>query len=223
MDALYSEVLSTCDWGDEDFVHDYHLLMGAIMAAKAPLSSLALKYLYRQHAELDVDGVLRPLSSLLTGLFNQDQPVQILHLSFRDFITCRAQSSLIHQRYYVSEKEHNQRLAILCLHVLNVDLTSQTPGTGYLSESASNTEGIPSIVHSHVSEAVWYACRFWMEHIIEIEGDASDTLLDSLRQFLAERLTLWIELLSTRYPFQSLSGVRAWLQVGIWINGFVTY
>ncbi|KIM86004.1 hypothetical protein PILCRDRAFT_5085, partial [Piloderma croceum F 1598] len=212
MDALYSEVLSTCDWDDEDFVHDYHLLMGAIMAAKTPLSSRALKSLHRTNAELDVDGVLRPLSSLLTGLFDQDQPIHILHLSFRDFITRRAQSALIHQRYYISEKEHSQRLAILCLHVLNEDLTSHTPGTGYLSVSASNTKGIPSFVHSRVSEAVWYACRFWMEHIIEIEGDTSDTLLGSLHKFLAERLTLWIELLSTQYPYQSLSGVRAWLQ-----------
>jgi hypothetical protein len=223
MDALYSEVLSTCKWADEDFVHGYHLLMGAIMAAKAPLSSIALKSLHRQHVELDIDGVLRPLSSLLTGLFDQDQPIHILHLSFRDFITCRAQSSLIHQRYYVSETEHNQRLAILCLHVLNEDLTSHTPGTGYLSASQSDTKGIPSIVPSDISEVVWYACRFLMEHIIEIESDTSDTVLDSLRKFLAEKLTLWIEVLSTQYPFQSLSRVRAWLRVSAWINTFASY
>jgi hypothetical protein len=214
MDALYSEVLNTCDWDDEDFVHDYHLLMGAIMAAKTPLSLPALKSLHRINGELDIDGALWPLSSLLTGLFDQDQPIHILHLSFRDFITYRAQSSLMHQRYYVKEKEHNQRLAILCLHVLNEDLTSHTPGTGYLTESVSDTKGIPYIIPSDVSEVVWYACRFWMEHIIEIEGDASDTVLDCLRKFLAERLTLWIELLSTQYPYQSLSGVQAWLQVG---------
>jgi hypothetical protein len=106
--------------------------------------------------------------------------------------------------------------------VLNEDLTPHTPGTGYLSESSLNTKGIPSIVPSDVSEAAWYGCRFWMEHIIEIEGDVSDTLLNSLRKFLAERLTLWIELLSTRYPFQSLSGVRAWFQVSAWINTFVS-
>jgi hypothetical protein len=222
MDALYSDVLSTCDWADEDFVHGYHLLMGAIMAAKAPLSSIALASLHRQQAELDIDGVLRPLSSLLTGLFDHDQPIHILHLSFRDFITCRAQSSLIHQRYYIKEKENNWRLAILCLHVLNEDLTPHTPGTGYLSESGSDTKGIPSIVELDISEVLWYACHFWTEHIIEIEGDTSDTVLDSLRKFLAEKLTLWIELLSTRYPFQSLSRVRAWIQVSAWINMFVS-
>jgi hypothetical protein len=223
MDALYSEVLSTCDWADKDFVDDYHLIMGAIMAAKAPLSLIALKSLHRQHAELDIDGVLRPLSSLLTGLFKQYQPIHILHLSFRDFITCRAQSSLIRQHFYINEKEHNWRLAILCLHVLNEDLTPHTPGTGYLSESGSDTPGIPSIVESDVSGVLWYACRFWTEHIIEMEGDTSDTILDSLRKFLAERLTLWIEVLNTQYPFQSLSRVRAWLQVSAWMNTFMSY
>jgi hypothetical protein len=223
MDALYSEVLSTCNWADKDFVDDYHLIMGTIMATKAPLSLIALKSLHRQQAELDIDGVLRPLSSLLTGLFDKNQPIHILHLSFRDFITCRAQSSLIHQRFYINEKEHNRRLATVCLQVLNEDLTSHTPGTGYLNESASDIEGIPSIVPSDVSETVWYACRFWMEHIIEIQGDASDNFLDSLRKFLTERLMLWIELLSTQYSFQNLSRVRAWLQVSAWINTFMSY
>jgi hypothetical protein len=223
MDALYSEVLSTCAWGDGDFVHDYHLVMGAIMAAKTPLSLPALKSLHRQHAELDINEVFRPLTSLLTGPFDQDQPIKILHLSFREFITSRAQSSPNHQHFYVSEKEHSQRLASLCLRVLNEDLTSHTPGTGYLSETASDSKGIPSIVHSHVSEVVWYACRFWTEHIVEIEDAASKTFLDSLRKFLAEKLTLWTEVLSTRYTFQSLSRVRAWLQVGAWIDRFVSY
>jgi hypothetical protein len=147
MEALYSKVLGTCDWTDKDFVDDYHLrVMGAIMAAKAPLSLIALNSLHRQQAELDIDGILRPLSSLLTSLFDHDQPIHFLHLSFRGFITTRAQSSLIHQRYYINEKEYNRRLAILCLHVLNEDLTSHTPGTVYLSASVLNTKGIPSIV-----------------------------------------------------------------------------
>jgi len=160
MDKLYSEVLSTCAWSDEDFFNDYHLVMRAIMAAKTPLSLPALKFLHRQHAELDIDGVFRPLTSLLTGPFDQNQPIQILHQSFRNFITCRAQLSLNHQRFYVSEREHSHKLATLCLHVLNEDLTPHIPGTGYLSESTSNTKGIPSVVHSDVSEVVWYACVF---------------------------------------------------------------
>ena len=219
MDSLYAEVLSTCDWSDHDFVQDYHSLMGAIMAVKSPLSASALQSLHRTSPELDIDGVLRPLGSLLTGLYG-DQPIHILHLSFRDFLTCRAQSSPIHQHLYVNEREHNHRLASLCLNVLNKDLMSQMPGTGYLTGSGSDQKGIPSVNKSLISEVVWYACRFWTEHIIEIKEPQSDTLLDSLREFVTGKLMLWVEVLSTQYPVQNLSRVRAWIEVSIWTYTF---
>jgi hypothetical protein len=213
MDALYAEIFSTCDWDDDDFVQDYHSLMGTIMAAKSPLSSSSLRSLHRNNPTLEIDGVLRPLSSLLTGVFEDNQPVQILHLSFRDFITGRAQSSVIYQRFHASEEEHNQKLAILCLRVLSEDLTSNTPGAGYLTGLMPDTEGIPSVDKSHISEVLCYACRFWTEHIIEIEGPASATLLDSLRMFLVAKITLWMEVLNTQHTFQSLTKIRSWLQV----------
>jgi hypothetical protein len=210
MDVLYADILSTCRWSDEGYVKDYQLLIGTIMAAKSPLSPSALRSLHRNNPKLDIDEVLRPLSSLLTGVFDHNQPIQILHLSFRDFLTCRAQSSLDHQHFHVNEKDHNQKLAILCIRILNEDLTSRTPGAGYLT---ADTEGIPLINSSHISEVLWYACRFWTEHIVEIEDPVSQTFLDSLCNFLETKSIVWMEVLSTQYPFQSLSRVRAWLQV----------
>jgi hypothetical protein len=93
MDALYAEVLDACSWDDHDFVHDYELVIGAILAVKTPLSTRALQSLYREHPILDIQEVLRPLSSVLTGVFNPSHPIQIIHLSFRDFLTHRAQFS----------------------------------------------------------------------------------------------------------------------------------
>jgi hypothetical protein len=215
MDALYAEILASIDWSDEDSVQDYQLLAGAIIAAKTPLSLSTLQSLHRANLGLDIAGALLPLSSLLTGLFDNNQPIQILHLSFRDFLTYRAQSSSVHKRFHVSEKEHSHRLAILCLHVLNEDLTSETPGAGYLTGSTPDTEGIPFVNKSDISEVLWYSCRFWTEHIIEIEDPAPGIILDSLRVFFAKRLTVWVEVLNTQYPFQSLSKVRTWFLVSV--------
>ena len=214
MDALCAEILSTCNWDNDDFVQDYHLLMGTIMAAKSPLSSSSLRSLHRNNPTLEIDGVLRPLSSLLTGVFEDNQPIQILHLSFRDLITGHAQSSIIYQRFHFSEEEQDQRLAILCLRVFSEDLTSNTPGAGYLTGLMPDIEGIPSVDKSHISGVLCYACRSWTEHIIEIEGPASATLLDSLRMFLVAKLTLWMEVLNTQHTFQSLTKIRSWLQAG---------
>jgi hypothetical protein len=210
MDALYAEILSTCNWSDEDFLQSYYLHVGAIMAVKSPLSSSALRALHGNNPERGIGEALRPLRSLLTGLFDDEQPILISHLSFREFLTDRAQSYHLHRRFYVSEKEHNQRLASLCLRILNEDLMPHTPGAGYLTRSIP---GIPSVHKSQISEALGYACRFWADHIIEIDGPMSGIFLSSLREFLATKCILWMEVLTTRYPFQSLSKVRVWLQV----------
>ena len=215
MNALYAEVLRACDWSDYDFVHDYNLVIGTIVVAKTPLSSSALQSLHREHPTLKVNEVLRPVSSVLTGFFSQGHPIRILHLSFRDFLTYRAQSSSDHERFQVDEREHSQRLALLSLRVLNEDLTSDIPGTGYLTEPTPEINGSLPLDGSEVSEVLWYACRFWAEHIIEVEGPMSEAFLDPLRQFLTGELILWMEVLISRYSFQTLYGVREWLQVSV--------
>jgi hypothetical protein len=217
MDALYAEILSACNWRDEDFVHDYELVIGTVMAAKTPISSSALQSLHRGNPDLDVNEVLRPLSSLLTGLFHNTQPIRILHLSFRDFLTCRAQISPMYERFQVNEREHSQRLALSCLNVLNEDLNSSIPITGYLNRITFDTipgvHGSPPLDVSRVSEALWYACRFWVEHLIEVQGPVPELFLDALRKLLTDKLIFWIEVLCSGYSFQSLRRVREWLQV----------
>jgi hypothetical protein len=215
IDDLYAEILSSCTWDDEDFASDYQLLVGAIMAARTPLSITALQSLHRSHPTLDVAEILRPLASLFTGLTDSSQPVQIIHLSFRDFLTHRAQRSPLHQRFYINEREQTERLALLCLLVMNKDFEACIPGTGYLT-GGSETEGISPINESDVPEVLWYACRFWAEHITEIEAPIiSEMILDELRIFFSTHLGVWIETLISRFQFQSLCGVRAWLQVNI--------
>jgi hypothetical protein len=218
MRALYAEVLSTCDWSDQDFVHDYKLVIGTIIAAKTPLSPSALQSLHREYPTLEVDEVLRPLSSVLTGFINNGHPIRILHLSFRDFLAYHGQFPSVHERFQVNEREHSQRLALSCLHVLNEDLTADIRGTGYLTTEFSTEsveiERIP-LDGSQVTEVLWYACRFWTEHILDVEGPVSVAFLGALRQFLTEKLIIWIEVLNSRYPFQTLYAVREWLQVGV--------
>lgn len=213
MDKLYLTILSKCNWEDEDFVRGYRLLMGAIMAAKTPLSVNALQSLHRASLDLPVSSVLRSLNSLLPGLTDplKSQPVRVLHLSFRDFVTARAQFSSGCLQFYLSEREHSHRLALLCLSVLNQDLNSDTPGTGYLTGSGPE-HGVPEIVPGLISEELWYACRFWVAHVIDIESPEKE-LVDALRDFLSTQVMLWVELTTSKGRFQKLIEIRSWLQV----------
>jgi hypothetical protein len=67
MDDLYAAILHACDWDDNDFVEGYSLVMGAILAAKTPLSMSALQSLLCTMPALCVAEVVPCLSSLLTG------------------------------------------------------------------------------------------------------------------------------------------------------------
>lgn len=214
MDALYAQILDACDWTDQDFVQSYKLVIGTIMTVKTPISSSALRSLYRDDQDLDVNEVLRPLSSLLTGVLHDDQPIQIIHLSIRDFLTYRAQFSPTYETFQIKKGELCQRLALLCLRMLNQDLNSEIPGTGYLTDPKSHVKGIPVLDESRISEALWYACRFWHEHVIEVQEPVTDDFMDALREFLAEKLEVWMEVLYSKYPFQPLRRVREWLEVG---------
>jgi hypothetical protein len=212
MDDLYATILHACDWDDDDFVEGYGLVMGAILAAKTPLSMSALQSLHRTTPALHVVEVVPRLSSLLTGLTDKKRPVQILHLSLRDFLTIRAQLSQDYKQFCISEKEHSQRLALLCLTILNEDLKQDTPGVGYL---AGDSPDIPKMTDGDISEELLYACRFWMDHIVEVEAPVPSLLIEALHRFLSTQLISWIEILTAKDKFQKLLELRKWVQVGI--------
>jgi hypothetical protein len=293
MDELYLTIFKSCNWDDADFVDGYKMIMGAIMAAKSPLSIQALQALHgaivaigsnvqsyvtedatlharhellpslgtgvipRNRFQLSrifrrflsplrivrpkadsraplppspgnqpsciitcnysnltvpVSAVLRPLGALLTGFTNMDQPVRILHLSFRDFVTVRAQLSPTSERFYLNEKEHSQRLALLCLLVLNENLREGIPGTGYLTGDESVNPGIPEVGEGQISEEVWYACRFWPDHVFD-EIPVSTELIAALRVLLSTKIVFWIEIVTTKGKFRNLRRLREWLQV----------
>jgi hypothetical protein len=186
---------------------------------RAPLptshSSQALCTITHNYSNLTVPAstVLRPLGSLLTGLANKDQPVRILHLSFRDFITVRAQLSPTSERFYLDEKEHSQRLALLCLLVLNESIREGIPGAGYLVGDNSVNPGIPEIAEGQISEEVWYACRFWPDHIVDVESPVSVEFIAALRNLLSTKIVLWMEIVTAKGKFRNLRRVREWLQV----------
>jgi hypothetical protein len=213
MDKLYLTILDSCNWDDEDFRKGYKLLMGAIIAAKSPLSVQALEALHGTSLPAPASAILQPLSSLLTGLTNGTQLVRIPHLSFRDFVTARAQSSPGSGQFYLDEKEHSQRLALLCLVVLNENLKEGIPGTGHLFEDVSVIPGIPEVGEGQISEEIWYACRFWADHIIDVESPVSTQLITSLRDFLSTKIVLWMEIVTAKGKFRNLRRLREWLQV----------
>jgi hypothetical protein len=215
MDRTYIAILRTCNWQDIDFVQGYSLIMGAIMAVKTPLSISALQVLHGSSLLLPVITILWPVRSLLTAsaFGEHPEPATILHQSFYEFITVRAQASPESQQFSLSETEHSQRLAFLCLELLNTQLKEGILGTGYLSDCAQNLEpGIPKIGEGDIAEELWYACRFWIDHLLEVRTPLMG-LLASLQTFLLDKSVLWMEVLASKGQTRGLAQVQQWSEV----------
>lgn len=81
MDRIYSTIIRACNWDVDDFEEGYVLVMGAILAAKMPLSMSALQSLHRSNPTLRINEIVPRLGSLLTSFTDRNRPVQVLHLS----------------------------------------------------------------------------------------------------------------------------------------------
>ncbi|KAF7964873.1 hypothetical protein HWV62_1961 [Athelia sp. TMB] len=210
MDQLYTAILAECgDWEDADFVQDYTLVMGAIMAAKRPLSLAALRALLDGTQELDPQELLCRFGSVLIGFSELHRPILILHISFRDFITDRAAHDNRTKRFYLSKREHSSRLAVLCIKTVNRELAEPIAGTGYLAKDPRDPPlGIPRI--SGVSEQLTYACIHWTDHLADVEGP--HMIQSHIIPFVTRHFLAWIEVVTSIDVFRGSSIIRQWLQ-----------
>ncbi|KAI0061596.1 hypothetical protein BV25DRAFT_725140 [Artomyces pyxidatus] len=205
MDILYQAILDDCNWIDNDFKKGYYLLMGTVLVAKSPLTVSAMKALHKD--AVSFENMRRSsLRSLLSGLDANDKPVQILHLSLREFLTLNAP-----KLYLIDEREHSQRLAQLCIDIMNEELSDDIPGVGYLARFSKEMQTVPEI--GPITEQLLYACRFWTSHIVEIDKHVLTTrLIKALDNFATTFLITWMEVVTAKDKFQSLEMIQEWEQ-----------
>ncbi|KAF7967313.1 hypothetical protein HWV62_34743, partial [Athelia sp. TMB] len=212
IDALYTSILEICGkWSDPDFCKDYAIFMGAIIAVKRPLSLAALRALHGGNQELLLDRLPQRFGSVLVGLHDEHEPIHTLHLSFREFVTVRAAKSPDTRKFYLSEKEHSQKLAELCLRTMVREMTAAPiTGAGYLAEHVDDRPGIPRL--TGLSEQLQYGCESWSDHICDIQSPTI-AVAELLREFLPHHHSTSIEVVASTSTF--VGTLPAWR----WVKG----
>ncbi|KAF7973984.1 hypothetical protein HWV62_13870, partial [Athelia sp. TMB] len=209
MDQLYAAILAECgDWEDTDFVKDYDLVIGTIMALKRPLSLAALRALHDGSLDLEAEQLLHRFGSVLTGFRDDQQPIRTLHLSFHEFVTNRAANDDSTKRFHLSEKEHSGRLAELCVKTLNRELAKPIAGTGYLAIDVGDAAGIPTI--SAVSEQLVYSCAHWPSHLEDVERP--QTIKTHITTFISRHMVKWIEVVAATDVFHGSLQTVQWIR-----------
>ncbi|KAF8341234.1 uncharacterized protein EI90DRAFT_2965501 [Cantharellus anzutake] len=211
MDRLYSSILKKCGWEDEDFGHDYPVVMGAIFVAQQPLSVAAWDAILSPFLKSSVRYTLAELAPLLSGLEDPDNPIRILHQSFRDFILERIDPRLISLRCSpVDVGRENARIALRCTEILNEDLSS-LEGLGLIEDLYEKDE-LPRIPPEKLSKHLHYACRYIVYHLSGVQ-EQSQGLDKSVRTFLSQQATRWMEVCVRMEGYISISILPEWAEL----------
>ncbi|KAF8339146.1 uncharacterized protein EI90DRAFT_3040610, partial [Cantharellus anzutake] len=213
MDRLYTSILKKCDWEDEDFSHDYPIVMGAIFVAQQPLSITAWDAILSPFLKSPVRYSLAELASLLSGVEDSHFPVRILHQSFRDFIVDRIDPPSISPCCIpVDVGTENARVALRCTEILNQDLCS-VKGLG-LIENVSKKDELPLICPEGLSEHSHYACRHIVHHLSGVQ-EPSQELDGSVCVFLSQQATRWVEACVRMEGYISISSLPEWAKLAV--------
>ncbi|KAJ4102542.1 hypothetical protein NW769_010164 [Fusarium oxysporum] len=164
-------------------------IVGSIVILANPLSIIAMSKLLDLPVRV-VHSRLNALHSILNDPPGLHEPVRLLHISLRDYLTDNNQNQT--NEFWVDERRIHLGLFKSCLRVMNISLKEDIcdlvwPGT-------QRTE-IPSLrVASCISDELQYACRHWAYHFQKIETPLIN--LDEVFVFLQKHLLHWLEALS---------------------------
>ncbi|KAF8336615.1 uncharacterized protein EI90DRAFT_3014302 [Cantharellus anzutake] len=213
MDRLYASILEKCNWKDDDFVHDYPIVMGAILIAQKPLSVAAWDAILSPLLESDVRYTLAQLSPLVSGIRDLGKPIRILHQSFRDFLMDRVDpQSPILGRFGVDARRENNRVALRCIEILNKDLpTMKDLG---LMEDLPQKAKLPPIPQEALSEHVHYACRHFVHHLRQCQ-EPLEAPNGPIHAFLNEQISRWVEVCVRTEGYISISSFPEWAKLNV--------
>ncbi|KAF7514113.1 hypothetical protein GJ744_004438 [Endocarpon pusillum] len=195
LDATYLPILDQLfDEEDtenkESWISEFRAIVGSIVVLESPLSICSLATLLEIPKE-DVSCRLDSLHSVLSIPKNEDAPIRLLHLSFREFLIDTQKRGK--SPFWVDERDTHRKLASQCLQLmtstkgLRRNMCDLMPG----SLRSKIDEGI--IANSLPSE-LQYACRYWVHHLEQSQHRITDG--DSINLFLQEHFFHWLEAMS---------------------------
>ncbi|KZP23567.1 WD40 repeat-like protein, partial [Athelia psychrophila] len=197
---LYHTALESAGrWGNEAFCSDFRTILGAVIAARVPLSCTIIDTLLGL-SQPSVQ-MISHFGSVLRG--GMEEPIQLLHTSFSDYLTLPD----LDEPWAINVGHSNEQMARRCITHLEEKL----------KENMCNLTLPNPIQDEKLPESVVYACRFWIEHVCLITDTAgAEGLGPVILAFVKKHLLHWIEALaimkSHHVAIRSLSMVLKWIQ-----------
>jgi len=197
LDRTYLPVLNQLfdDKEDEEDkerrISEFREIVGSIVVLESPLSIISLARLLGI-PRVDISCRLDLLHSVLSIPVNEDMPVRLLHLSFRDFLLDPQKRKK--SQFWVDERETHKRLAGKCLQLMSSPKGLRQNMCNLLRPGTLRSEIDKQAIANCLPPEVQYACRNWIYHLEQSKGRICDG--DVVHTFLQKNFLYWLEAMS---------------------------
>jgi WD40 repeat protein len=208
LEAIYIPVLNEMisdmpERAREEVLADFHLIVGTIILLASPLSTGSLASLLGLQSGM-VEDRLDHLHSVLSVPSGPDQPVRLLHLSFRDFLTDPKQKA--GNPFWIDGQRAHRYIASRCISILGRQLCKDVRKVYGIAKSYRDNIRLPPEFR--------YACVSWIYHLTAANASVRDG--DEVHKFLDQHFLHWVEAVCVLGPPFDI--VAAWRTLGLLLD-----
>lgn len=170
----------------QQLLKEFQTIIGVIILLEAPLSINALSLFLKLGTD-QISNRLDSLRSVLSVPGDRDQPVRILHLSFRDFLVQPG------TKFSVDKAQKHRDIAKLCLTTMRSGLKRDICHLeGNLEGPGTRRADIdPQHMRRYLTPELQYSCRYWIHHLEQSHAISSS--IEDVRLFLQTHFLHWVE------------------------------
>ncbi|CVL12831.1 uncharacterized protein FPRN_09879 [Fusarium proliferatum] len=198
IDEIYRKVLSFPDREKmsprtkQRLYNDLCMILGFLVVLFKPATIPALKKFLPSLAQ-SLDRLLKKLHAIVSVPWNESAPLELVHQSFRDFISSRKRSKKLN--FQVQENKMHKEAFVRCLDIMSSELHKnicelRLPG---IQQSEIPQDRVTEKIQQHLR----YACRYWVDHLSKLsDGDRRSVgLVDggNVHKFLETHFLHWLE------------------------------
>jgi hypothetical protein len=196
LDATYLPVLNQLivranESEKRDIIEEFTQVVGSIVILANPLSATSLDLLLRV-PEGTVESRTDLLHSVLSIPSNPNQPIRLLHLSFRDFLVDIEKRET--NPFWIDEKDGHAKLADRCLQLLSTNENLKKDICNLQTPEKPRADVDKQTIDLHLPPEIQYACRYWVYHLKEGGSVIYDD--EQVHNFLKNHFLHWLEALS---------------------------
>jgi hypothetical protein len=185
-------------------------VLGTLMHLLEPMASDSLAALL----DLDVEelrGILLPLSAVIFLPDDTARAIQIIHLSFREFMLSDIQDMRANLLCGTSDQHSSLVSHLFCVMHKGLRFNICDLPTSYLRNS--EVPDLQRRLETYIPQELRYSCRFWADHLTD--APCTLDLSQAATNFLFDQLLFWLEIMSllgiVRSAPQALSKFSLWI------------